>query len=159
MTPATKELLANLDSIKQLMDANAKTSAEANEKNQLKIDKIAENQSIFQGNLREILTSLVNNNGMLATIETTVSSITRTTTDLLKTAVTGVKTLVIKEIGNIADTITHLEGDMAVLWNLFTSVQPTQVDRNVVPTGPTKCSDDNGNPHGPSPGPSLSLQD
>ncbi len=127
------------------MDTNA-------EKNQLKFDKIAENQSIFQATT----------NGTMATIATTVSSITQSTTDSVKAAVMGITKLMVKEIGNIADTIARVEGNMAVLRNLVTLVQTTQVDAPTVPTktGPTECSDNNGDPPNLPPGTGLlSLQD
>jgi hypothetical protein len=142
---ANKELLANLASIKHLMDTNAK-------KNQSTFDKIAENQSIFQATT----------NGTLATTATTVSSITQFTTDSVEAAVTGDTTLMVKEIGNIADTIARVEGDMAILRNLVTLVRTTQVDAPTVPTetGPTECSDDDGDPPNLPPGTGLlSLQD
>ncbi len=59
MSRANKELSANLNSIKQLMDANAALSTEAHQKTQLMFDKITAKQSIFHGgNLRNISTSL-----------------------------------------------------------------------------------------------------
>ncbi len=159
---ANKELSANLESIKELMDTNAATSVEANQKNQSMFNKITVSQSIFQGNLHEISTSMAINNGMLASIATMVTSITQTTADLVEAAVMGVKTLMVKEIGNITDTIAHVDGNMAVLWNLVTLVQTPQVDATTVPTGtfPTACSDNDADPPGPPLGPApLSLQD
>jgi hypothetical protein len=160
---ANNELSANLASIKQLVDTNAATSTEALQKNQSIFDKITANQSIFQSNLREILTSMATTTGTLATIATMVSFITQTTTmDLVKAAVMGVKTMMVKEIGNIADMIARVEGDMAVLWNLVTLVQPPQVDATTVPTGtgPAACSNDKRDTPGPPLGPPpLSLQD
>jgi hypothetical protein len=85
-------------------------------------------------------------NDTLATIETTVSSITRTTEDSVKAAVMGIKTLVVKEIGNFADTTARVESDMAILRNLVILVQPPQVDVTTVPTGPIACSDYDGDP-------------
>jgi hypothetical protein len=119
---ANNKLSANLASIKHLMDTNAK-------KNQSTFDKIVENQSIFQAT----------KNGTLATITTTVSSITQSTTDSVEAAVTGVTKLMFKEIGNIANAIARVEGNMAVLRNLVTLVQTTQVNAPTVPTktGPT----------------------
>jgi hypothetical protein len=149
------ELSANLASIKQLMDTNA-------EKNQSTFDKIVANQSIFHCNLREMSTSMATTNGTLATIATTVSSITQSTADTVEAAVTGITTLMVKEIGNIADTIARVEGNMAVLRNLVTLVQTAQVDAPTVPTntGPTECSDDDGDPTNLPPGLNLlSLQD
>jgi hypothetical protein len=142
---ANNKLLANLASIKHLIDTNAK-------KNQSTFDKIVENQSIFQATT----------NGTLATIATRVSSITQSTTDSVEAAVMGVTKLMVKEIGNIADTIARVEGDMAILRNLVTLVQTTQVDAPTVPTktGPTECSDNNGVPPNLPPGTGLlSLQD
>jgi hypothetical protein len=103
---ANNELSANLASIKHLMDTNA-------EKNQSTFDKIAENQSIFQATT----------NGTLDTIATTVSSITQFTTDSVEAAVTGITKLMVKEIGNIANTIARVEGNMAILRNLVTLVR------------------------------------
>jgi hypothetical protein len=74
----------------------------------------------------------------------------------------GVTKLMVKEIGNIANTIARVEGNMAVLWNLVTLVRTTQVNAPTVPTktGPTECSDNNGNPPNLPPGMGLlSLQD
>jgi hypothetical protein len=162
MFRANKELSANLESIKQMMDTNAATFVEANQKNQSMFDKITTNQPIFQGNPREILTSMAPNNGTLASIGTTVTSITQTTADSVEAAVMGVKTLMVKEIGNIPDTIARVEGNMAILRNLVTLVQTPQVDATTVPTGIglTACSDDRGDPSGPPLGPALlSLQD
>ncbi len=88
---ANNELSANLASMKQLVDTNAAMSAEALQKNQLIFEKITANQSIFQSNLHEISTSMATTTGTLATIVTTVSSITQSTADLVKAAVTGVK--------------------------------------------------------------------
>jgi hypothetical protein len=159
---ANKELLANLEFIKQLVDTNAATSAEANQKNQSMFDKITANQSIFQGDLREISTSMATNNSTLASIATSVTSITQTTADSVEAAVMGIKTLMVKEVGNITDTIARVEGNMALLRNLVTSVRTPQLDATTVPTGtgPTACSDDNGDPPGPPLGPApLSLQD
>jgi hypothetical protein len=85
-------------------------------------DKITANQSIFQSNLREISTSMATTTGMLATIATTVSFITQTTADLVEAAVMGIKTMMVKEIGNITDMFARVEGDMAVLRNLVTLV-------------------------------------
>jgi hypothetical protein len=142
------------------MDANAAKSTEAHQKTQSMFNKIMANQSIFHDNLREILTSLATNNGTLATTKTTVSSITRTTADLVEVVVMGIKTLVVKEMGNFAGMIAHVEGDMAVLRNLVILVQPPQDDATTVSTGPTACSDNNRDPPGPPLGSApLSLQD
>ena len=49
---------------------------------------------------------------------------------------------------------------MAVLWNLVISVQPPQIDATTVPTSPTACSNNDGDPPGLPLGLApLSLQD
>jgi hypothetical protein len=90
------------------------------------LDKLVDNQSIFQ----------TSTNNTLATIASTVSTITQSTTDSVKAAMTDVTTLMAKEIGTIAETIARVEGDMAALRDIVTSVCTTEMGTPTVPPKP-----------------------
>jgi hypothetical protein len=94
------------------------------------LDKLVENQSMFQ----------TSTNGTLATIASTVSTITQSTTDSVAAAMTGVTTMMAREIGTIAETIARVEGDMAALRDIVTSARPTDMGTPTVPPepGPTE---------------------
>ena len=131
---------ATLLSIREEMTSDLAMTHRANKelsaKFELRFDKMAEHQSEFQAAT----------NGTLTTIATSVSTITQSTSESVEAAVKGVTNLMVEHFGNIADTFARVEGDMAVLRGLVTSVRPIEVDAPTVPTntGPTECSDDDG---------------
>jgi hypothetical protein len=86
--------------------------------------------------------------------------VTNLVTTELGTIAATITNLVTKEVGTIADMSARVEGNIATLRNLVTSVRPPHLMESVVHTGPIECSDDDGNHTNPSPQSGLlSLQD